>query len=223
MKAIHFEILVEDLSGKYALEHLVPGILGPQGEPHTWRIFSYRGVGRIPRNLNATRDPSRRILLDNLPRLLRGYGTSLASTNATVVVVVDTDNRECGGFLRDLQDLLSSIRPRPRTLFRLAIEEMEAWYLGDRAAILEAYPKAKKVELDRYQQDTVCGTWERLADAIHPEGSRPLVKQGYPLVGQKKCEWAQRITPHMNPESNASKSFAKFRDGLRREAHALDP
>jgi hypothetical protein len=141
---MHFEILVEDLSGKYALEHLVPGILGPQGEPHTWRIFSYRGVGRIPRNLNATRDPSRRILLDNLPRLLRGYGTSLASTNATVVVVVDTDNREWCGFLRDLQDLLSSIRPRPRTLFRLAIEEMEAWYLGDRAAILEAYPKANR-------------------------------------------------------------------------------
>jgi hypothetical protein len=105
----------------------------------------------------------------------------------------------------------------------LAIEEMEAWYLGDRAAILEAYPRAKKVELDRYQQDTVCGTWERLADAIHPEGSRPLVKQGYPLVGQKKCEWAQRIAPHMNPERNGSTSFAKFRDGLRRVAHALDP
>jgi hypothetical protein len=40
-------------------------------------------------------------------------------------------------------------------------------------------------------------------------------------VGQKKCEWAQRIAPHMDPERNVSTSFAKFRDGLRRVASSL--
>jgi hypothetical protein len=215
---MHLEILVEDQSGRLALEHLVPKILGPEGEPHTWRIIPYKGIGRIPKKLTPSSDPSRRILLENLPRLLRGYGRSLSSMNAVVAVVVDTDDRECKEFLRELKTLLSGVRPRPHTLFRLAIEEIEAWYLGDRTAILKAYPKAKVSELDRYEQDSVCGTWERLADAINPEGSKGLTGQGYPLVGQAKCEWAQRIAPHMDPERNRSTSFAKFRDGLRRLA-----
>jgi hypothetical protein len=216
MKAMHLEILVEDLSGKLALEQLVPRILGPHGEPHTWRILSYRGVGRIPKKLSPSQDPSRRMLLDNLPRLLRGYGSSLASMDAAVVVVIDTDNKDCGKFLRQLKDQAAKHAPSLATVFRLAIEEMEAWYLGDRAAILKAYPRAKKKELDKYEQDSVCGTWELLADAIDPRGARALLKEGYPLIGQEKCEWARRIASQMDPEANKSPSFAKLRDGLRR-------
>jgi len=89
---------------------------------------------------------------------------------------------------------------------------------GDRAAILKAYPKARLIKLNQYQQDSVCGTWERLADAIHPEGAKSLTREGYPLIGERKCEWAQRIAAHMVPDSNLSPSFAKFRDGLRRLA-----
>ncbi len=215
---MHFEILVEDQSGKVALEHLVPRILGSHGERHTWRIISYKGIGRIPKRLKPSRNPSHRILLDNLPRLLRGYGASLVPGSAAVIVVLDTDDRDCRKFLRELNTLLAKVRPGPRALFRLAIEEIEAWYLGDHTAILQAYPKAKTGELKRYVQDSVCGTWERLADAIHPEGSKSLVKQGYPLIGQKKVEWAQRISAHMDPDRNQSTSFAKFRDGLRRLA-----
>ena len=74
-KRMHFEILVEDLSGKKMLESLVPRIIGDQ---HSFRIHGYRGLGRIPKNLSSSTDASKRQLLDQLPGLLRGYGRKFA-------------------------------------------------------------------------------------------------------------------------------------------------
>ncbi len=210
---MHIEVLVEDSSGAKLVETLLPRVIGPEGDPHTWRIHDYKGMGRIPAGLTKA-DPAKRALLDQLPRVLSGYGKTPGID--AVVVVVDNDDRDCKAFLAELHDLLQRCNPAPFTLFRLAIEEMEAWLLGDRQALLAAYPKAKKDVLDRYRQDSICGTWEWLADAIHPGGHAAIRKAGWPLPGQVKHEWAERIGPHMNVEDNASPSFSKFRDGLRR-------
>lgn len=133
-----------------------------------------------------------------------------------MVVVVDSDRRDCAAFLAELIALRDACAPCPTTLFRLAIEELEAWYLGDRDALLGAYPQAKRKVLEAYRQDSPCGTWELLADAIHPGGYAAVKKRGWPLPGQIKSEWAEQIGPRMNIEANASQSFAKLRDGLRR-------
>lgn len=210
---MHIEILVEDSSGARMVETLLPAVIGPHGEPHTWRIHRYKGIGRLPAGLSVKADPSKRALLDQLPRLIKGYGKS-AGVDA-VVVVVDSDRRDCKAFLGELKSLLLECHPAPNTLFRLAIEEMEAWFLGDRQALLAAYPRAKSDVLQRYKQDSVCGTWELLADAIHPGGSAAILKAGWPLPGQVKHEWAEKIAPRMNVEHNLSPSFCKFRDGLR--------
>ena len=130
--------------------------------------------------------------------------------------VLDSDQRDCRTFLGELNALLQDCRRAPNTLFRLAIEEMEAWYLGDRQALLAAYPRAKKEVLNRYQQDGVCGTWELLADAVHPGGTAAIRKAGWPAPGQLKHEWAEKIGPHMRIDDNQSPSFCKLRDGLRR-------
>ena len=212
---MHFEILVEDQSGKIVLEAVTGKILDPVGTNHTSTIISYRGIGRIPENLRGTSDPRRRILLDRLPGLLRGYGKSLRNFPAALVVVVDLDNRDCLEFKREMVDVLDACDPKPTTLFRIAIEEIEAWLLGDSDAIRSAYPRAREQVLNGYVQDSVCGTWETLADAIHPGGARRLKKVGYPHVGQVKCDWATNIAPHLNPERNCSRSFQVFRDGLR--------
>ncbi len=84
---MHFEILVEDVSGKIALESILQKILDPNGQDHTYRIISYKGIGRIPKNLRGTTDPQKRILLDRLPKLLRGYGKSLQNFPATADAV----------------------------------------------------------------------------------------------------------------------------------------
>lgn len=213
---MHIEFLVEDSSGERLLAQLLPQILGEQGAPHTWRMKAYKGVGRIPPGLSAKADPAKRMLLDQLPRLLQGYGKTPGID--AVVVVLDADSRECSAFLTELKSLAAKCNPAPRTLFRLAIEEMEAWYLGDRQCILKAYPRAKRDVMDRYVQDSVCGTWELLADAVYPGGSAAIKKAGWPLPGQIKHEWAEKITPFMDISNNTSPSFSKFRDGLLRLA-----
>lgn len=211
---MHIEILVEDSSGAALIRTLLPLVIGPEGEPHTWRIHLYKGIGHLPKGLTTQSDPAKRALLNQLPRLLAAYGKTPGYD--AVVVVLDSDRRNCNEFLAELNTVLEQCAPAPRTLFRLAIEEMEAWLLGDRQALLTAYPKAKREILARYVQDSVCGTWELLADAVHPGGQAAIHKAGWPLPGQMKHEWVEKISPHMDIQNNASPSFGKFRDGLRR-------
>jgi len=90
---MHIEFLVEDSSGEKLLAQLLPRILGEQGASHTWRLKAYKGIGRIPQGLTAKADPAKRMLLDQLPRLLQGYGKTPGID--AVVVVLDTDRRDC--------------------------------------------------------------------------------------------------------------------------------
>ena len=211
---MHFEILVEAASGELLLGSLLPKILGKNGDSHTWRTHAYKGIGRVPRDLRGKTDPWKRIILDQLPKILAGYGKSLPSTDAAVVVVVDLDDRDCIGFKQELLQIQKRCYPRPRVLFRLAIEEMEAWLLGDRNAIVKAFPRAKTHALHSYRQDSICGTWETLADALFPGGSLALKAEGYPRIGEEKCKWATLIGPHLDVESNLSTSLRVFRSGL---------
>ncbi|MBT9583169.1 DUF4276 family protein [bacterium] len=210
---MHIEILVEDSSGKKLLDSIIPKILGPLHNEHTWRLHAYRGIGRLPRGLKPGGDPRKRILLDQVPRIIQGYGKTPGID--AVVVVLDSDRKDCASFLAELKAMAASCQSPPNTIFRLAIEEMEAWYFGDPEALLVGYPRARQEVLARYIQDSVCATWEMLADAVYPGGVAAVKKVGWPLPGQLKHEWAEKIGPWMDPERNQSPSFAKLRDGLR--------
>lgn len=211
---MHIRFLVEDQSGKIMLGHLVPKLIDTS--LHTFEVQSWHGIGRLPPNLHAMTDPKKRTLLDKLPGLLRAAGKEFSHYDGAVVVVVDLDTRDRAEFLRELDTVLGSCTPRPKALFRLAIEEGEAWLLGDRAAIKAAYPAADDAVLNRYAQDSICGTWEILADAIHPKGRAALdkAKVSYSVIGTAKCDWANRIAPRMDPARNVSPSFQEFLTGV---------
>ena len=213
---MHFEILVEDSSGKKALDVLMPKILGDQ---HTFRVINYRGVGRIPRNLRSRADARKRPLLDQLPKLLRGYGHTFAgyapNYSAAVIVVCDLDDKCLKTLRQELFAALNACNPKPETRFCIAVEEGEAWLLGDIPALKSAYPKAKEDVLNGYQNDAICGTWELLADAVFIKRSGALQKMGWQAVGREKSAWAENIAPHMDVNANASSSFRYFRDKLR--------
>ena len=213
---MHFEILVEDLSGKKMLDVLMPKLIGNQ---HTFKVTNYRGIGRIPKNLTNATDVSKRILLNQLPRLLRGFGRTFANYPAdfpaAVIVVCDLDNRCLKAFRAELFRVLNVCNPKPETRFCIAIEEGEAWLLGDISAIKEAYPKAKDNMLNNYKNDSICGTWELLAEAVFIGGLKALKKKGTRAIGIEKSDWAQEITPQMDIDKNASPSFCYFRDKIR--------
>lgn len=112
--------------------------------------------------------------------------------------------------MQELDTILHSCNPQPCASFCLAIEEGEAWLLGDVAAIKAAYPRAKDRVLQSYVQDSICGTWEKLADAITPGGAQKLKQAGRQAAGYEKVLWAAHITPHMHVERNNSPSFQAF-------------
>lgn len=211
---MHFEILVEDQSGKKALDILVPKLLDSED---TFDVKAYRGVGRVPKGLVGKTDPRQRILLDQLPRLLRGYGRTHANYvgyEAAVIVVCDLDERCMKAFRSGLLDVLARVHPRPRTCFCLAIEEGEAWLLGDRDAVLQAYPRARQEVLSGYVNDSICGTWETLAEAVYPGGATALAKRGWRAVGEEKSRWAESISPAIVLDRNRSPSFQYFRSAF---------
>ncbi len=215
-KRMHFEILVEDISGKKVLDILIPKIIGTS---NTFQIHSYKGIGRIPKNLRGKTDPVKRILLDRLPKLLNGYGKtypkhSTSTYSAAVILVCDLDNKCLKEFRKELLTILSECNPQPETRFCIAIEEIEAWILGDIPAIEKHYSNVKKGVLDLYENDSICGTWEKLADAIFPKGAKGLTKLGWQAIGREKSKWAENIVPYMNINKNKSRSFCYFRDKL---------
>ena len=73
---MHFEILIEDLSGKAALDILMPQITG---ENHTSRVISYRGIGRIPKNLKSRTDARDRILLGDISAIRKAYPRAIGN------------------------------------------------------------------------------------------------------------------------------------------------
>ena len=111
---MHFEILVKDQSGKKALEIIVRKIIGTD---HTFEVHSYKGTGHIPKNLKPETTPNKRILLDWLPSLLQGSGKKFSKYpkdyRAAVIVVCDTDDKNCKDFLAELNGVLISCNPKP--------------------------------------------------------------------------------------------------------------
>lgn len=101
--------------------------------------------------------------------------------------------------------------PAQAVLFRIVIEELEAWFLGDVPALCRAYPRLPTSlgQQDGYRDpDAIRGTWEAL--------ERVLRKHGYHRKGLAKYVAAGDVAPHMDVDNNRSRSFQVFRDGLRR-------
>jgi hypothetical protein len=117
-------------------------------------------------------------------------------------VLLDLDDDHCGELKERLLKVLETCNPRPTVLFRFAIEETEAFYLGDSTAIQRAFPQARLKKMRDYVQDSICGTWELFRDVIGAEV-------------EDKVEWAERMAPYLGTSwrggnANRSPSFRQF-------------
>ena len=199
---VHLELLVEEPSTEAALHVLVPRILYPDVSFAT-RVFQ-----------------GKHDLLNKLPCRLRGYRDWLPPIGK-VIVLIDEDREDCRRLKQWLEDIAASVglstkaSPRPTGSFailnRVAVEELEAWFFGDVPAMTMAFPGVPpnlSARAGFRDPDAIRGgTWEAL--------ERVLQRAGYFPAGLSKTEAARRIALHMDPESNRSRSFQVFRDGLR--------
>ncbi len=199
---MHIEFLVEEPSAEAALRELLPRLL-----PNvTFRVHPYGG---------------KQALLARLPSRLRGYRAWLPQDWRVVVLLDADDPPACRELKRQVEQMAiqAGLRPKGRgaehedfkVLVRLAIEELEAWFFGDPAALRAAYPRVPKTleRRARYRDPDAIrgGTWEAL--------ERELQRAGYHKAGLPKIAAARRIAHHMNPDQNRSRSFQVFRDGIR--------
>jgi hypothetical protein len=122
-----------------------------------------------------------------------------------VLVLVDADNDSCVELRRQLVDVLSAIEQPPRVLFRIAIEELEAFYLGDLNALRRVYPEHDGELARQYVPDSICGTAERFGRVIGDDG-------------MNKVDWAKALGPRLTTSAARSRSpsFRKLVSGLSR-------
>ncbi len=70
----------------------------------------------------------------------------------------------------------------------------------------------KKNALHDYVQDSICGTWEVLADVVYKGGFREIKKRklSFMEIGRLKSEWAEKIGSYMIFSDNKSPGFMFF-------------
>lgn len=221
---MYVQFLIEDASTGRLMGHVMEKVqdLFPEKEI-LYNIKSFKGIGHLVPKGSIQEQKTGKILND-LPGYLRGFNKSLAAMEkAVIIVVLDNDKRDTQRFRQELEALSRNHLILIDHVYCIAVKEMEAWLLGDEAAIEKAYPKYKKKPLASYEQDGICETWEVLANAVFPGGAAKLQKaekkQGYKsTIGAAKYEWADKIGLHMNIQENKSPSFRFFVDELLKRA-----
>ena len=133
---------------------------------------------------------------------------------ARFVILVDQDEDDCKRLKRDITE---SAREKcaiqsERLLVRIACREAEAWYLGDIAALQEAYPDARP------------SVWRSISRRKNPDDIRPPKPSGIlaNIPGFAKRDAAERMGDILgrkwleSVENNRSASFRCFASSLMR-------
>jgi hypothetical protein len=195
------EFLVEEPSAEEALKHLLPRLIKQRAQ---WKLI----------NLG-----SKYKLLKALPQRLAAYRQRIAAgENLRVVVLVDRDNDDCAALKVQLEDAArrSSLATKSDpdidgqfyVVNRIVIEELESWFIGDPAALRQAFTSLPRIDERSgiFRTPDNGGTWEALHRFLKRHG---IYKSSYP-----KIDAARRIAPNLDPQANRSPSFRIFVQGV---------
>ena len=207
------EILSEDKSGAIVVERLSERITESEGIKAQVNVHPHRGCGSLPKDMTAKPPKFANSLLDLLPSELRAYNKIYAGKDIILIIAMDSDDKDPQALRQEIYSVASKFAPDIRSVVGISTEEIEAWVLGDKSAIIEAYPDTNKDVLDSYVQDSVCGTWEILCRAVS-DNAEELIDIGYPAIGHYKALWTENISKYMLPQRNVSPSFNTFKMAL---------
>ena len=219
---MYFQFLIEDRSGKVLVEKIMDKLCEVNNNV-IYECKYFHGIGGFTKK-NTVKETKTGKLLNDLATYLKGFDKSLRymPDGAAVFVVLDNDTRETELFRNELEQVAETNSISIDHVFCIAVEEMEAWLLGDEAAIKIAYPNAKLNHLKNYEQDSICGTWEILAEIVYEGGMKKFAKECPTFVeaGKIKSEWAEEIGKHLDLDSNKSPSFQFFINEIRKRLSA---
>ena len=191
-------VLVEGASEYALLERWAPRLVGSGNV----RVHPHQGKGELPDDLAAPPEPKRRGLLDQLPAKLRGFANTAHPQAHQVVVLVDADTDDPETLTALIAEAAARVAPLLSVTVRLAVEETEAFYLGDQRAVMKAFPDADMAKIRAYVPDSIVGTWE-LFGAIVQDG------------GGNKVAWAEAMGPVLTTRAGDSRS-PSFKELVRR-------
>lgn len=197
---MHVEFFVEDASTKEALEILI-NRLSRDVKSFSFAIAAFHGKEQMLAEIGQRLLP-----------IARGQWAD------AVVLIIDQDDDDCLALKRTLTAAalsagLPAIGPRGRPIsvtVRIAMSELESWFLGDPAAIVRAYPRLNRRDLRiRGDVDALPQAWEQL--------ERPLLRRRYYEQRMPKTIVARRIAEQMTIThgENRSHSFNVLLDALR--------
>lgn len=171
--------LLEEPSAKALLQGLVPRLLGENVDA---RYLVFEGK----QDLEA-----------QLTRKLRGWGVP----NSRFVVMRDQDASGC----HDVKDKLSGLvaQSGKGALVRIACRELEAWVVGDLAAVARAFGEPAVASISNKEK-------YRDPDALH----NPVEELRRLVPHYQKIDGARRLGRLLDPHTNASTSFRAFCEGL---------
>ena len=193
-------VFVEEYSMEAASEQLLPKRLGDV----EFQIIRFQCKDDLPKHA---------------PARLKGYKAWLP-VNWRILVLIDRDDDDCVELKAKLEAMAAAAGLLTKTVVshdqsfqvvnRLAIEELEAWFFGDWAAVQAAYPRVPATiprKAGFRDPDAIAGgTWESL--------ERIMKNAGYFSTGLRKLELARSVSAHMEFSRNHSRSFQAFANAL---------
>jgi len=141
----------------------------------------------------------------SVPRKLRAW----QEPGARFVIVRDNDGGDCAELKKRLVGLCAAARPGV-FLVRIAVQELEAWYIGQLDGLGHVFGKPSVEHL-----------WDRARYRNPDAVVRPSEEIKRLVPEFQRVSGARRMAPVLLPETNRSHSFCVFVDGVRRIAQEL--
>lgn len=157
----------------------------------------------IPEHINylCITHQGKQDLAKSIPRKIKAFSFK---PETKFVIVHDQDSNDCIKLKADLLQLCQQAG-KPDAMIRIICHELESWFLGDLAAVEQAY-NLKPQSLSNKQSQAKFRDPDRLNSA--KEELKKLVSEYYPGTHSRK------IAPYLSLIDNKSRSFQVFLEGI---------
>lgn len=121
----YIEILIEDKSGGILIEQIMDKYVMDK-KNITYRIHSFKGIGKIPLKMNRMSQIKSKRLLTDLPMYLTGMSSYLKDMpgKKAIFVILDSDDEDCAKMKTSLIQMYQKLGIPIQVFFCIAIEEM---------------------------------------------------------------------------------------------------